>query len=348
MGGIVETLRVSAAADVPPGDQRRLEGTLLAHAGRGECHLHLSTLRGELLAPGRFHPAPSGDEGAIWHRHTGGRAVAAGNGFLLATISLPQRSALVATERLALRPEQVINRCVRGLLAWLRGLGLDPSYPGLDWITVGGQRLAHLSFVETATGPTLFQAILGLDASLAESTLRLDRMDPDGHIPAALLMPDDCTTLRRLGGVARSGTQPAEHLGAIAAGYASTFGSGVEMTQVSEAADGASPCADDLDTGPGPAVCDDAVRIEGKLGTVSASLRVGDGRIQEVQIGGDLIARPDLPSELDAALCGERAEAEPMRARIRACLDGQDQYLLGIGPDEVDSLFTRALTHSRP
>ena len=71
---------------------------------------------------------------------------------------------------LALRPEQVLNRCVRALLGGLRGLGVDAFYPGRDRISVGGahararrrsratpaaRRCSRRCWRSTATGPAL-------------------------------------------------------------------------------------------------------------------------------------------------------------------------------------------------
>ena len=121
------------------------------------------------------------------------------NGFAVVTLALPHRAALVADAPSALKPEQVMNRCVRGLLAWLRGGGIEPIYPGLDAITVARRTLAHLGFAETRDGPTLFQAIVAIDASFADTATLLDRLDPDGRVPMRLVAGDDCTSLAALG-----------------------------------------------------------------------------------------------------------------------------------------------------
>ena len=76
------------------------------------------------------------------------------------SLTLPHRSALVATEPLALRAEQALNRCVRALLAALRGLGVDAFYPGRDRITLGGRTLGVVALESDARGATLFEAVL--------------------------------------------------------------------------------------------------------------------------------------------------------------------------------------------
>jgi hypothetical protein len=126
------------------------------------------------------------------------------------TLALPHRSALVGDERHALRPEQVMNRCVRGLLAWLRRQGVDPIYPGLDAVTVGRRWLAHLGFAESRDGPTLFQAIVALDGSLAATPQLLDRLDPHAY-PARLVAATEATSLAACGprwSSEKAGVQP--------------------------------------------------------------------------------------------------------------------------------------------
>src|SRR5204863_127253 len=81
--------------------------------------LRVYTFAGDVLSLGRYHVLPSGGGETrvrLHRRHTGGRAVAFGDGFVGIALTLPHRSALVAAEPLALAPEQVMNRCVRGAL----------------------------------------------------------------------------------------------------------------------------------------------------------------------------------------------------------------------------------------
>lgn len=97
---------------------------MLRAAAAGHSHLHVSTLAPrESIALGAFHRRPEeSKEVAVWRRHTGGRALPTGEGFLLVTLTLPHRSALTSDDRLALAPEQVMNRCVRGVLQALRSI----------------------------------------------------------------------------------------------------------------------------------------------------------------------------------------------------------------------------------
>lgn len=108
---------------------------------------------------GRFHATP--DEGSARRRHTGGRAVPVGPDHVRVALALPHRSALESDDPSALRPEQAMNRCVRGVLDACRALGVDPFYPGRDVVTAAGAPIAWLSIGEEASGAALFEAGLG-------------------------------------------------------------------------------------------------------------------------------------------------------------------------------------------
>ncbi|HEX6060387.1 MAG TPA: hypothetical protein VFZ11_15360, partial [Gemmatimonadaceae bacterium] len=108
------------------------------------------------LLLGRFHA--TAEEGTARRRHTGGRAVPVGPDHVRVALALPHRSALESDDPSALRPEQAMNRCVRGLLGALRVLGTDAFYPGRDVVTAAGAPIAWLSIGEEESGATLFDA----------------------------------------------------------------------------------------------------------------------------------------------------------------------------------------------
>ncbi|MFP6664409.1 MAG: hypothetical protein VCC00_09435 [Deltaproteobacteria bacterium] len=333
-------LLLSAAADVTPQEQAASERALLAAAGLGALHLHISTLSGERLGLGAFHAAlPEAGE-RVWRRHTGGRAIAVGEGFLLVSLFLPHRSALVAAERYALRPEQVLNRGVRGILAWLRTLGLDPVYPGLDFLTVGGRRLAHLSFCEYLAGPTLVQAVIARETSLAETMLRLDRFDPTGVIPALAWSPDESTTLARLGQRDAATLSPGATLGPLAEGFRSTFGLGVGLAELHRLqAANASPAISAI---PAAAHGAQQVQVEGRLGPILAWIEEKEGIVNHVSLGGDLIAPEGMAEALQAALCGSPADPARIKAAVEKVFDGQRGYALGLDRAGLEDLLGRA------
>ena len=87
----------------------------------------------------------------------------AGAGFMTVSLILPHRSALVADDPQALRPEQALNRCVRALLGGLRALGVEAFYPGRDRITIDGRMLGVVSLDCDRGGATMFEAMLAID-----------------------------------------------------------------------------------------------------------------------------------------------------------------------------------------
>src|SRR5439155_21488257 len=124
--------------------------------------LRVYTLAGDVLSLGRFHCAPESPDVdvRVMRRWSGGRAMPAGEGFVVVSLLLPHRSALVSTDPATLAPTQVINRCVRGILAACDGLGVPALYPGRDLLTVEHRLLVMVSFTVEAGAETVFDAIL--------------------------------------------------------------------------------------------------------------------------------------------------------------------------------------------
>ena len=118
----IGVLLTSFASDRTPATQRRTEQALLDGAALGEAHLHASSLRGEVVGLGAFHAGSrerrTGAGVLAWRRRTGGRAVAGGDGFVVLTLALPHRSALVA-ERAAGAPSRAGDEPVRARAARL-------------------------------------------------------------------------------------------------------------------------------------------------------------------------------------------------------------------------------------
>jgi hypothetical protein len=346
-------LLTSSGAGVSAGAQRRRERALLAAAELGETHLHLSTVAGEALSIGAFHLDPAPDDprarATLWRRWSGGRAVACGAGFVVVTLGLPHRSSLVADDRRALRPEQVMNRCVRGLLAWLRRQGVDPVYPGLDSVTVDRRWLAHLGFAETRAGPTLFQAIVALDGSFATTPQLLDRLDPHGRIPARLVGADETTSLAACSARWRSTSHAQLDLDALATDIAQAYADGAQLEvaeldpAVTELLD--TMTVDDVEMRPPPAL-DGAVTVTeaGVLGPVTASARVAGGRVAAFALSGDFLAPAWAVHELCTRLVDEPATAAAIAGVADSVLDGSDGYLLGLQPAALRTLLARAVS----
>lgn len=339
------TLHVSRAENVEPSTQLARERGLLAAAARGESHLHVSTLApAECVALGAFHRRPGGpSDVAVWARHTGGRALPTGSGFLLVTLALPHRSALTSDDRLELAPEQVMNRCVRGVLHALRGVGVDVSYPGLDLITHTRRAIGALTFVEIGE-PTLFQAVLAAERTLADGALLLDRVDPEGVVPMAMIPPTDAASLAEILEPRGSAElTPGALQRRLAAGYAAAFG--LQTRALDEAASGAL-----ADTRPGaaeppsPSPQGTGARAVGLLGTVEAWTTLDADRIDRIVLAGDFLSPPDLPNRLSDALRGLPPRAAEIERGVRRFLDRDQRYLLGLRPAELIDLLQRSAT----
>ena len=297
---------------------------LAAAAGEGRAFLRLRTHPGEVLAIGRWHRRPKGHPGTtVVRRVTGGRAAPAGSGFLGVGLVLPHRSALVATDPLALRAEQVMNRCVRGVLEALRAQGIDAYYPGRDTITVGGRLLALLAMEVDDRGALLFEAFVALDADFTVLPRFLDRADPDGAITASMLSADEVTSIARLRGRAPAVDELAA---AIAGGYRTM--QGVEVVGARPVAPVPSVPLDERDARlPGHG------RVATMLGALEADVALGkDGRIAAVQLTGDVIASTATILGLERALVGVVPEVAAVQDVVDAVVGAPGNFVLGLGP----------------
>ncbi len=129
------------------------------------------------LSLGRFHRRPFGAD-TMLRRSSGGRVAALGPGILGLTMAFPAADWLAGAGG-PLRPDQVLNRALRPLLAALRACGADVIYPGRDLVTLEGCPLAHAAFTIASDGVCLVQAHLGLESSLAATAGLLAAADPD-------------------------------------------------------------------------------------------------------------------------------------------------------------------------
>src|SRR5258708_3923218 len=127
--------------------------------------LVIYTMRGRMLSLGRYHLYSGPLERAglsAWRRFSGGRVVGAGEGWLGLALILPSRDALLPAHDIKLKPDQVMNRYVRGLLAALRDLGLECFYPGRDAVTLERREIAMCTFETEASGAMLFESMLAV------------------------------------------------------------------------------------------------------------------------------------------------------------------------------------------
>src|SRR4029077_14926102 len=106
-------------------------------------------------------------------------------------------TALLKEDVSRLKPDTIMNRYARGLLAGLRALGVDCFYPGRDAITFEGRDLAMCSFETDASGAMLFESMLAVNRGMENLVHDLELIDPDGALPCAMYTSDSATTLAR-------------------------------------------------------------------------------------------------------------------------------------------------------
>jgi lipoate-protein ligase A len=156
---------------------------------------------GDVLSLGRYHLVPDrqGEPSGVqlYRRHSGGRAIPFGEGFVGVALVLPHRSALFATDPFALAPYQVMNRYVRGILEGCKLVNVPAFYPGRDFITVDRRVLGLVSFEADRTGALLFEAIIANRRDFSVLAEMLDAVDSGGVVKAEMLTPEGTTCLAR-------------------------------------------------------------------------------------------------------------------------------------------------------
>lgn len=333
---VVRSTSLADAAALAP-----MERALLAQA-RERSHAILCSyaLPGDVLSLGRYHvvpPAPAGDV-RLARRLGGGRVAPAGEGFVGIALALPHGAALVADDASALAPEQVLNRCVRGLLGALESLGVAAHYPGRDRVTVGGRTIAALAFETEPDGATLVEASLAVGRSFAEVSTIADRADPTGVVPLDLVLPEQATSVAET-----TGTMPsADELAAVlAAGYAARLG--LDVTVASDAPPRSVSDPAWIDAGRLAPHLDRHGLAREMLGVVEVwASRRGDG-VGDVRICGDLIAPSETVAALEAAFRDAPLERDGLRARAAAVLASPGAFLLGVrDPNVVADLVWEA------
>ena len=263
----------------------------------------------------------------------------AGAGFVIVTLALPHRSALVGDDPTVLAPEQVLNRGVRGLLGALRARGIDAVYPGLDLVTHERRALAALTFIEVGA-PTLFQAILAVSGSLAEGPGLLDRADPVGVVPLTFLSPEDATSVVAITKASVAEWNPSALVGVLAEQYAATFSLRLERAERPPLPQ---PSAHPPPAPPSPPDGASAQAF-GRLGPVEAWVEIDEGRVRRLTLAGDFLAADDTPETLSRAIQGLPADPRALRAALETTAAEPQRYLLGLRPEECIDLICRSAT----
>jgi lipoate-protein ligase A len=314
-----------------------------------ECRpvLIIYTMRGRMLSLGRYHLYDGPIESAglsAWRRFTGGRVVGAGQGWLNLALILPSRDALLPDHDRKLKPEQVMNRYVRGLLAGLRELGLECFYPGRDAITFERREIAMCTFETDASGAMLFVAVLAVNRGMEEVVHDLEHFDPAGQLPCAMYGPDAATKLVRELDRDISFTEVAN---AIARGYSSLLGGGDrrELTPLENAhAERRGASLEQRGWLRLSAEGNLTSRVASQLGSVEARVKASaDGVVEKIDLVGDLIANSPGIAALQSEMRSRHLDLASVSAAVMKVFGHGDNFILGIGElSNLVKLITRA------
>jgi hypothetical protein len=291
------------------------------------------------LVLGRFHCAePAVGGSGLSRRLSGGRIVPVGPGVVGVTMAAPSVNWFDPASA-ALRPEQVLNRAVRALLALLRGDGVDAFYPGRDLVTVGGRPLAHLSFTVMRDGAAVVEMHVAETVSFAGLPGLLDRFDPAG---AAGVDRDALAGAVCLADVATPARGDDEWASRVASFAASTFRCEARVAP-DDAADvtpaDARAAADFLGSpGPAPEGVHAAAAVS-MLGVVECTGRRKGDRLTGLRLTGDLIAPFHTVDDIASECEGEPLRPANIRKALARAMARPRSFLLGLR--DLDELILR-------
>jgi lipoate-protein ligase A len=326
-----------------------LQAHLLEAVVTKECPpiLLIYSMRGRMISLGRYHlySGPIERDGlSACRRFTGGRVVGSGEGWLGVALILPSRTALLPDRDIKLKPDQVMNRYVRGILAGLRNLGLECFYPGRDAITFERREIAMCTFDVDASGAMLFEASLAVNRGMEEVVHDLERFDPAGQLSCAMYGPDAATKLVREIDRDISFTEVAH---AIARGYSDLLGGGDsrELSAVENAQANRRGAALEqrgwLNFAAEGALTS---RLTAQLGTIEARVKPSaDSTVESLALAGDFIANSSGIGEFQSEMRGRRLDLASVSAAVMKVFGHGDNFILGIGDlSNLIQLLTRA------
>jgi len=319
--------------------ERALLGAVTRDPRRG--YLRTFALSGgDGLLLGRYHAVPrdlgavtSPDDICVQRRRTGGRVMPAGEGFLELSLVLPHRAALLSDDWHALEPEQVMNRCVRGVLQGLKGAGVPAFYPGRDTITAADRTLGAASFHTTPEGALLFEVVIAMTRSFAVVPPRLDAVDPTGVIACPMWTATDTTTVEDIAPRAVAANELSNR---IVAGYRDLFALDIVPGQPGGqcvAGGGLAESGADrqwlYSRSPGAALTRRGT-VSTQIGVLEAYVdREGD-RLREVMLVGDFIANAAAVDALEAKLRGAHMDRAGISATVFGIFSQPGNFMLGL------------------
>jgi hypothetical protein len=326
----VRTLHLWDAGFDSPLESFRSDQAMMAVVGCGRdqaaCRLWQRPARS--LCAGRFHRIPAVVAG-MDRRQSGGRVVPTGPGVLACTLVLPGVAWLEPAAG-HLRPEQVLNRALRPLLALLRALAVDVFSAGRDLVTFQRRVLLYAAFAVAADGVIVVDQFVSLDEPFSIVTELLAQCDPAGvagveaeAFAGAVTLSDLVALPARESWLALLG----EHL-------AAEFGCEVCIADALTAAvvhqaDESAHAAFRAERADPPL---DAVSAAAPtmLGMIEANAVLVDGRVHDLVVCGDLIA-PFGTLELVAAECeGQRLHAAALERAVTTALADPASFILGV------------------
>lgn len=320
----------------------------------------------EGLLLGRFHRVPAGSGGTtpadsdasqgttgLSRRLSGGRIVPVGPGVVCITMTVPRvdwmqpplagaagAEAVVASS--PLRPEQVLNRALRPLLAVLRDDGVDAFYPGRDLVTVGGRALAHASFTVMRDGVAVVEMQVAEEPSFPGLAVLLDRFDPAG---VAGVEREALATATSLAETRTASRPDADWAGRFASFAAAAFGCEAVVSDAGRPLPGLSTpahpsAARDFLATPGP-VAEGAMSAAAvsMLGVVECAARLRGDRLTGLAITGDLLAPFHTLDDIAAECEGEPFRPANVRKALARALARPRSFLLGLR--DLDELILR-------
>ena len=301
-----------------------------AAADPDEALLRLWMRPSPALSVGRYHRIAEGAHAEMQRRLSGGRVVPVGPGVLGVTLAVGSSQWLDGSADL--RPEQVLNRALRPVLAVLRTFGINAFYGGRDLVTVDGRPLLHASFCPFADGALLVEVMVATSSSFTELESFATRLDPKGLTVAAPGMFASAVALSEFGTVPPKAAWLSELVNAAKAAFkaeARLLETPPHDLVRAVAADEEAYAGFARERGPYP---DDALTAAavGMLGVVEAAAVVEDGYVRRLEISGDLIAPFETIEAVGLACEGKRAENEVLRRIVLRELAAPGRFVLGL------------------
>jgi len=300
---------------------------------------------GRAISIGRYHlfgGAPERGGINVIRRLSGGRVVGAGDGWLGVVLIVPARGAMLKEDATRLRPEQIMNRYARGILAGMRAAGIDCFYAGRDAITFERREIAMCTFETDAAGAMLFEAAVAHRRGMEELVHDLERIDPDGALSCRMYAASSATNVvRELGREVCFD----ELAGAIASGYRGLLGatrrrelSALESAQARQRAATTEPAAEIAPpAGAGRVTLRN--RIASQLGAIEAAVALkADGTIEAARLSGDFIANSPAIAQLESELRGRPLHLASISDAVAKTFGNNDNGNFFLGAGELSNL----------